>query len=118
MVGAAAKEIKIPIIAGLGVWDWQDIVRYIMAGATLVQSGVGIMLQGYKVTQKWQDQMTAWMEAKGYQSLGDMRGMALPNVIKTAAVPRKPTNVGWRSNRPSAPSAVSACGAASTTPLP
>jgi dihydropyrimidine dehydrogenase (NAD+) subunit PreA len=94
MVGAAAKELKIPIIAGLGVWDWQDIIRYIMAGATLVQSAVGIMLQGHKVSQKWQDQMSMWMEAKGYQSINDIRGLALPNMVKTSEVPRKPTNVG------------------------
>ena len=39
LVGQAAKELKIPIIAGLGTWEWQDIVRYLMVGATLVQSG-------------------------------------------------------------------------------
>ena len=69
MVGQAAKELKIPIIAGLGVWDWQDIIRYIMVGATLVQSAVGIMLQGYNVSRKWQESMTAWMEGKGYGRL-------------------------------------------------
>jgi dihydropyrimidine dehydrogenase (NAD+) subunit PreA len=94
MVGTAAKELKIPIIAGLGVWEWQDIVRYIMAGATLVQSGVGIILQGYKVSQKWQNQMSMWMEAKGYQSISDIKGLALPNMVKTSEVPRKPTNIG------------------------
>jgi dihydropyrimidine dehydrogenase (NAD+) subunit PreA len=94
MVGAAAKEVKIPIIAGLGVWEWQDIVRYIMAGATLVQSGVGIMLQGYTISKKWHDQMSVWMKAKGYKSLQDIRGLALPNMVKTAEVPRNPTNVG------------------------
>jgi dihydropyrimidine dehydrogenase (NAD+) subunit PreA len=94
MVSQAAKELKIPIIAGLGVWDWQDIVRYIMVGATLVQSSVGIMMQGYKVSKKWQEQMEAWMDGKGYRGLGDMRGIALKNVIKTAEVPRKPENVG------------------------
>ena len=94
MVAQAAKELKIPIIAGLGTWDWQDIVRYIMVGATLVQSSVGIMMQGYKVSKKWQEQMEAWMDGKGYRGLGDMRGIALKNVIKTAEVPRKPENVG------------------------
>ncbi len=93
MVGQAAKELKIPIIAGLGTWEWQDIVRYQMVGATLVQSSVGIMMQGYKVTQKWQESMSAWMEAKGYKSLKDIRGIALPNMIKTAEVPRKPQNI-------------------------
>jgi dihydropyrimidine dehydrogenase (NAD+) subunit PreA len=96
LVAQAAKELKIPIIAGLGTWDWQDIVRYLMVGATLVQSGVGIMMQGYKVSQKWQDQMSAWMEAKGYRSLKDIRGIALKNVIKTAEVPRKPQNVAMK----------------------
>jgi len=93
LVSQAAKELKIPIIAGLGVWDWQDIVRYIMVGATLVQSGVGIMLQGYKVSKKWEESMRAWMEGKGYGSVAEMRGVALKNIVKTAEVPRKPTNV-------------------------
>ncbi len=93
LVGQAAKELKIPIIAGLGTWEWQDVVRYLMVGATLVQSGVGIMMQGYKVSQRWQDSMSAWMEAKGYKSLKDIRGIALPNMVKTAEVPRKPQNV-------------------------
>jgi len=93
LVSQAAKELKIPIIAGLGVWDWQDIVRYIMVGATLVQSGVGIMLQGYKVSKKWEESMRAWMEGKGYGSVAEMRGVALKNIVKTAEVPRKPMNV-------------------------
>jgi len=93
LVSQAAKELKIPIIAGLGTWEWQDIVRYLMVGATLVQSGVGIMMQGYKVSQKWESQMAAWMEGKGYRSLKDIRGLALENVLKTADVPREPENV-------------------------
>ena len=93
LVSQAAKELKIPIIAGLGVWDWRDIVAYTMCGATLVQSAAGIILQGYKITGKWAESMAAWMEGKGYESLDEMRGMALPNIIKTADVPRKPENV-------------------------
>ena len=93
LVSQAAKELKIPIISGLGVWDWRDIVAYTMCGATLVQSAAAIMLKGYKVTGKWAESMAAWMEGKGYKSLDDMRGVALPNIVKTADVPRKPENV-------------------------
>jgi len=93
LVSQAANELKIPIISGLGVWDWRDIVAYIMCGATLVQSAVGIMLQGYAVTGKWAESMAAWMEGKGYKSVNEMRGAALPNIIKTADVPREPENV-------------------------
>jgi dihydropyrimidine dehydrogenase (NAD+) subunit PreA len=94
MVSQAARELKIPIIAGLGVWDWRDIIAYIMCGATLVQSAVGIMLQGHKISQKWVDQMTAWMEGKGYRSVKDIHGIALKNIVKTAEVPRKPKDIG------------------------
>lgn len=93
IVSQAAREIKIPIIAGLGVWDWRDIIAYTMCGASLVQSAVGIMLQGYKVSGQWVEKIAAWMEAKGYKSLDEIRGIALPNIIKTAEVPRKPENV-------------------------
>ncbi len=92
-VSQAAKELKIPIIGGLGVWDWHDIIAYTMCGATLVQSAAGIMLQGYKVAGKWVDSITTWMEAKGYKSLDEIRGIALPNIIKTVEVPRKPEDI-------------------------
>ncbi|NLY75167.1 MAG: 4Fe-4S binding protein [Firmicutes bacterium] len=92
-VAAAARKVKVPIIAGLGVWDWRDIIKYIMVGATLVQSGVGIMLQGYNVSKKWADNINAWLDAKGYNSLDEIRGIALPNILKTAEVERAPEGV-------------------------
>ena len=92
-VSQAARKLKIPIIAGLGVWEWQDIVRYIMAGATLVQSGVGIMLQGYNISGKWAENMSAWMDQKGYSSIEEMKGIALPHIYTTKQVERAPEGV-------------------------
>ena len=89
----AARKLSIPIIAGLGVWDWKDIIKYTMVGATLVQSGIGIMLQGYDVSKRWADSISTWLDAKGYSSIDDIRGIALPNILKTAEVVRAPENV-------------------------
>lgn len=89
-VSQAARRIDVPIIAGLGVWEWQDIVRYQMVGATLVQSAAGIMLQGFGVIGKWLDAITKWMEQKGYDSVDQIRGAALPNILTTAQVEREP----------------------------
>ena len=88
IVAQAARKLKIPIIAGLGVWEWQDIIRYIMCGATLVQSGVGLMMQGYNISKKWTEQINTWMDGKGYKSLDDIRGLALPNILTTKDVVR------------------------------
>jgi len=92
-VAIAAKKLDIPIIAGLGVWDWKDIIKYTMVGAHLVQSAVGIMLQGYDISKKWNENINQWLDARGYNSLDDIRGIALPNVLKTAEVERAPEGV-------------------------
>jgi len=81
------------IIGGLGVWDWKDIIKYIMCGATLVQSGIGIMLKGYDVSKRWADEINAWLDAKGYSSINDVWGLALPNILKTSEVERFPEGV-------------------------
>lgn len=92
-VAIAARKLSIPIIAGLGVWDWKDIIKYTMVGAHLVQSGVGLMLQGYDVAKKWNANIEAWLSARGYNSLDEIRGIALPNILKTAEVERAPEGV-------------------------
>ena len=89
----AANKLSIPIIAGLGVWDWRDIIKYTMVGASLVQSGVGIMLQGYDIAKKWTENISQWLDARGYSSLDEIRGIALPNILKTAQVERAPEGV-------------------------
>jgi len=93
IVSQAANRLRIPIIAGLGTWEWQDIIRYTMVGASLVQSAVGIMLQGYNISKKWVDSIDAWLDGKGYQSLNDIRGLALPNILRTRDVARAPAGV-------------------------
>ena len=93
IISQAARRVQIPIIAGLGVWEWQDVIRYIMCGASLVQSGVGIMLQGYNISEKWTNQINMWMDGKGYKSLNDIRGLALPNILTTKDVVRAPAGV-------------------------
>ena len=75
------------------MWDWRDIIKYTMVGASLVQSGVGIMLQGYDIAKKWTENISQWLDARGYSSLDEIRGIALPNILKTAQVERAPEGV-------------------------
>ena len=88
-VSDVATCVNIPISAVLGVWSWKDIIRYIMVGATTVQSATAVMLRGYAVVRKWLREMTAWMEKKGYDSIHDFKGTALRNIINTNQVIRE-----------------------------
>ncbi len=97
-VSQAARVLSIPIIAGLGVWEWQDIIRYTMVGAHLVQSATAIMLQGYSVSSKWAEQINTWLDQKGYSSISEIRGIALEHIKTTAEVERCPEGVFARVN--------------------
>lgn len=83
-----AKEINIPIIAGLGVWKWQDVISYFMVGASIVQTVTAVLLQGFNVTGRWIKSIETWMDAKGYKSIDDIRGIALKNIKKTSEIER------------------------------
>ena len=92
-VSEVASKVNIPISAVLGVWSWDDIISYIMVGATTVQSATAVILQGYGVVRKWLRNITAWMERKGYESIHDFRGAALKNIASTREVAREPAGL-------------------------
>jgi len=87
-VSEVALSVNIPISAVLGVWDWEDIIRYIMVGATTVQSATAVMMRGYNIVRSWLKGIIGWMEKKGYESISEFKGIALKNIIKTREVER------------------------------
>ncbi|MFQ6094811.1 MAG: 4Fe-4S binding protein [Candidatus Bathyarchaeia archaeon] len=92
-VSEVASKVKIPISGVLGVWSWEDIIQYIMVGATTVQSATAVIMQGYRVAKRWLKEITDWMLKKGYESIYDFRGSALKNIISTSEVVRAPKGI-------------------------
>ncbi|MCW4027396.1 MAG: 4Fe-4S binding protein [Candidatus Bathyarchaeota archaeon] len=87
-VSQVASQVKIPISGVLGVWSWKDIVRYIMVGATTVQSATAVILRGYGVVRRWLRGITDWMLEKSYESIHDLRRSALKDIVSTSEVVR------------------------------
>jgi len=92
-VSEIASNVNIPLSAVLGVWSWDDIVRYIMVGAITVQSATAIIMCGYGVVRRWLRRIEAWMERKGYESIYDFKGLALKTIIRTTEVVRKSEDI-------------------------
>lgn len=105
-VSKVAPRVKVPISAVLGVWDWKDIISYIMVGATVVQSATAVMLRGYSIAGKWLQAINEWMERKGYSSLSELKAMALKNIVPTSKVERAPKGIRVRVR----PEACNSCG--------
>lgn len=79
-VSEAARAVDIPICALGGVRTWQDVVEYIMLGATTVGVLTTVMWEGYEVLSRLLSGLREFMERKGYGSVEEMRGVALPYI--------------------------------------
>ena len=79
-VSEVARAVKTPISACGGITTWEDVVEYIMLGATTVQICTSIMWQGYGHFQTILKGLEGYMDAEKLESLESIRGKALPYI--------------------------------------
>ena len=79
-VSEVAQAVDIPISAVGGIRTWEDVVEYIMLGATTVQTVTAVMWEGYDALDKLIKGLRRFMERKGYSSIEDFRSIALPHI--------------------------------------
>lgn len=91
-VSEVARNVDIPISAVGGVNSYKEVIEFIMLGATTVQICTAVMWNGYaRITQIVND-LNNWMDAKGYKSFDEIRGIALKDITtveKLAQLPAK-----------------------------
>ena len=75
LVWRASEAADIPIIACGGITCWQDVVEYIMAGATMVQVGCSNFTKPLCM-QEVITGLDRFMAENGFCCLADMRGIA------------------------------------------
>jgi dihydropyrimidine dehydrogenase (NAD+) subunit PreA len=83
MVGEIARDpetVGMPISGIGGITTWRDAAEYIALGCGNVQVCTAAMTYGFKIVQEMMAGLSNWMDEKGYASIEDFRGMAMPNV--------------------------------------
>ncbi len=83
MVAEIARDPEtygLPISGIGGVTTWRDAAEFLMLGAGNVQVCTAAMTYGFKIVQEMITGLEAWMDEKGYATLDDFRGKAVPNV--------------------------------------
>jgi dihydropyrimidine dehydrogenase (NAD+) subunit PreA len=76
--------IKMDISACGGIREAMDIIRLIMVGATSTQVASATIVQGLDIGNLWLEEITAWMERKGYNSLKEIQDILLPKITFAA----------------------------------
>lgn len=85
-----AKDVPgFPIMSGRGARYWYDCIELLMAGAASVQYSAAIHVYGLKHVKNMLDDMEKWLERKGYESIEQVKGIALPKIYKSADVKNK-----------------------------
>ena len=85
MVAEIARDpqtAKLPISAIGGIQTWRDAAEFIALGAGNVQVCTAAMTYGFKIVEEMVEGLSRWMDQKGYESIDDFIGMAVPNVVK------------------------------------
>lgn len=76
-VAEIANSVKIPIIGVGGISSGKDAAEYIMAGASAVQVCTAALLKGPKIYGRIEKELNLFMDANGYKSLDEFRGIGL-----------------------------------------
>ena len=82
-------QVKIDIAGSGGVSTWEDVVKYILAGANVVQTCTAVIMGGYVVIGELLRGLEGFMDRKGYASVDDFRGKASTRVLGTHEIDRR-----------------------------
>lgn len=101
--GAAARPIALRFITQMkqhpqlkdvemsgvgGIETWRDAAEFILVGCRNLQVTTAIMQYGYRIVEDMISGMSYFMEEKGFKTLDEMVGLALPNIISAEELDR------------------------------
>ena len=71
-----SKNIKAPVIGCGGVSSWQDVIEYMMAGASAVQIGSVLGSNGPKIFNRITKDLKNYVDKKGMKNISEIIGIA------------------------------------------
>jgi dihydropyrimidine dehydrogenase (NAD+) subunit PreA len=83
MVSEIARDAMtkgMPISAIGGITTWRDAAEFMSMSAGTVQVCTAAMTYGFKIVEEMISGLSGWMDEKGYKTIEDFRGRAVPNV--------------------------------------
>jgi dihydropyrimidine dehydrogenase (NAD+) subunit PreA len=84
LVSAVAGDpaVTIPLSGIGGIGTWRDAAEFVALGAGTLQVCTAVMHYGFRIVEDLADGLSNWMDERGFRTLDDIRGRALPRVAK------------------------------------
>jgi len=70
------EKVSIPIIGVGGITSWEDIIEFMLAGASAVEIGTAIALKGIESFKEEIRHLSKYLVKKGFKSISDIIGLA------------------------------------------
>ncbi|MEM2118390.1 MAG: dihydroorotate dehydrogenase [Candidatus Bathyarchaeia archaeon] len=70
------ERVKVPIIGCGGIASWRDAVEFFLAGASAVQIGTAIAIEGLSVFRRVTRGLDAYLRCKGFRNVGEIVGLS------------------------------------------
>jgi len=80
LLSTVAKNSRVPISGIGGIGYWNDAAEHIALGASTVQVCTAAMHYGFRIVEDMIDGLSEYMDDRGYRTIDDFRGRAVPNV--------------------------------------
>lgn len=87
-VAEIARKVDIPITATGGITTWQDAVEFLLLGARNIQLCTAPMYKGFGIINELVEGLSNYLDQKGFQSVEEIVGKALPNLVEHSQLPR------------------------------
>lgn len=79
---------NVPLSGIGGIETWEDAAEFLMVGARNLQVTTAIMQYGYRIVEDMISGLSYFMEEKGFNSLDEIIGIALKNIIPAEEIDR------------------------------
>jgi len=92
-ISEIAPKVDIDISASGGVSSAQDVIKYLLAGATVVQTCTAVYMHGYEIIREFIQGLEEFMRSKGYSKIEDFRGKVSGRILSAPEIDRRHTLV-------------------------
>lgn len=101
-VAEAAQAVKIPISGTGGAMTGEDVIKYVLLGATTVQALSVIMVNGWDSITAMNNEIEQYLQRKNLTSLDEIRGKALEvmtrpeEIVRWSGEPKSGARNKWK----------------------
>lgn len=85
----AMEGLGVPIIGSGGVSTWEDVIKFILVGASAIQLCTVVMIKGVDVLPEMIENVKRWMAEMGFHNVCDFIGIALKSITPLEKLERR-----------------------------